>query len=46
VEPARRRFVEILGLLDRHLARAGGALRKHRDRIAPRWLALTGPVRA
>src|SRR5207245_10173179 len=23
-KPARRRFVEILGLLDRHLARAGG----------------------
>lgn len=97
VEPARRRFVEILGLLDRLLARAGGpyffgprmtaldfysaaalgslvplpdsvrpivpmmrpvlerledglaaaitpALRAHRDRIAPRWFALTSPT--
>jgi glutathione S-transferase len=99
VQPARRRFVDILGLLDRQLARAGGAyffgsrlsaldfywaaalgallplpdsvrpiapllrpalerlddelanaispaLREHRDRIAPRWLALPGPVTA
>jgi len=99
VQPARRRFVEILGLLDRQLARAGGpyffgprlsaldfysaaalgqllplpdsirpiapllrparerlddelanaltpALREHRDRIAPRWLALPRPATA
>jgi glutathione S-transferase len=99
VEPARQRFAEILGLLDRQLARADGpyffgsrltaldfywaaalgalvplpdsvrpiapplrpaleqldgelanaitpALREHRDRIAPRWFALPGPVRA
>ena len=99
VEPARRRFVEIVGLLDQQLARAGGpyffgprlsaldfysaaalgqllplpdsirpiapllrpalerlddelanaitpALREHRDRIAPRWLALPRPATA